>query len=273
LIDVVGVGIPEREPQRHPVLRGKHPLVPAEAKIVLWGGGIWNWLDPLTLVRAWPQVIAIHPQARLVFLGTRNPNPLVPVHEMVHKTEALAEEVGEKDRSIVFVEWLPYTDHEAVLGEADIGVTLQPTDVETRFSIRTRVIDYFRLRLPTLVTDGDITSEWIQQYGLGRVVPNFDVDAVARALNEMLDVPKESWASSFDTIRDQMAWKRVVAPLLAYCQSGQAAPDRQQRGEPVPEYDEPQTTIQNAIKILRQQGVAAFLKRTRHHLRWRRGQA
>ena len=64
-IDVVGIGFPERQPQSHPVLRGVHPMIPQDAKIVLWGGGIWNWLDPLTLVKAWPEVVSRHPECKI----------------------------------------------------------------------------------------------------------------------------------------------------------------------------------------------------------------
>ncbi len=69
LIDIVGVGIPDREPVHtdglcpRPLLRGIHPIIPDDAKIVLWGGGIWNWLDPLTLINAWPQVLELSRRA------------------------------------------------------------------------------------------------------------------------------------------------------------------------------------------------------------------
>jgi hypothetical protein len=126
LIDVVGIGFPNREPHSKPMLRGVHSAFPEDAQIVLWGGGIWDWLDPITLVKAWPQVLAQHPQARLIFLGTRHPNPLVPPHKMADETLALAAEIGEKERTIFFYEWLPYEEREALLCEADIGVTFHP---------------------------------------------------------------------------------------------------------------------------------------------------
>jgi glycosyltransferase involved in cell wall biosynthesis len=268
LIDVVGVGIPESEPERRAVIRGVHPLVPQDAQIVLWGGGIWNWLDPLTLVRAWPQVIAKHPKARLVFLGTKNPNPVVPVHEMVPKVISLAEEVGEKDKSIIFIEWLTFADHEAVLFEADLGVTLQPADIETRYSIRTRVIDYFRARLPILVSEGDITSEWITQYGLGEVIPTGDVDAAAAALNHLLDANKEDWNGAYDSVHASMGWKQVVAPLREYCLHGHYAPDRLRVFTSEDGIELPQGTILNALQILRTKGIGAFFKRAVYHLLW-----
>jgi glycosyltransferase involved in cell wall biosynthesis len=226
LIDVVGIGFLDREPQGHPFLRGLHPAFSVESKIVLWGGGMWDWLDPLTLVQAWPEVLAQIPEARLVFLGRRHPNPLVPRHAVAAQTEELAERLGEKDRSIFFYDWLAYADREALLCEADVGVTLHPLHVETRYSIRTRVMDYFWARLPVLITEGDVTSGWVQEWGLGRVVPEKDPQAVAQALLDILSIPKQDWASCFTPLRERFAWPRVVDPLQRYCLENRHLPDR-----------------------------------------------
>lgn len=271
LIDIVGIGFPSWEPRRRPFLRGIHPQVPPGSRIVLWGGGIWNWLDPITLVQAWPQVINNHPEARLVFLGTRHPNPQVPRHEMAEKTERLATEIGEKDHSIIFFEWLSYEDRELLLSEADIGVTLHPIHVETRFSLRTRVLDYLWARLPVLITEGDITSEWVRQYGLGEVVPPHDVNSVARSLNAILDRSKESWSPAFDPLRESLRWSEVVKPLLQYCQEGDYAPDRLDRGvlQEVPDPPGLKAGFMRARYILRTEGIGMLFHRSWRYLQWR----
>lgn len=271
LLDVVGIGFPKREPRHHPFLRGVNPNVPADARIVLWGGGIWNWLDPLTLVKAWPQVIDSHPQARLVFLGTRHPNPLVPVHEMAEKTEKLAAEIGEKDKSIIFIEWVSYEDREALLCEADMGVTLHPIHVETRYSLRTRVLDYFWAHLPVLITDGDITSEWIREYGLGVVVPEFDVQAVANGLNQILDMPKEKWAPAFKPLQEKLSWPEAVEPLRQYCLQGRYAPDRLERGGEEEQSLTPgwRGALKRARQIWRTEGTRALMHRGWRYIQWR----
>jgi glycosyltransferase involved in cell wall biosynthesis len=270
LIDIVGIGFPNREPVGKPLFRGAHPQLSEEARIVLWGGGIWNWLDPLTLVQAWPQVLARHPEARLVFLGTRHPNPLVPRHEMAAKAERLAGEIGEKDRSILFFEWLSYEDREALLCESDVGVTLHPIHVETRFSLRTRVLDYLWARLPVLITDGDVTSEWVREYGIGVVVPPFDAQAVGRGLIEILDQPKASWAPAFEPLRASLEWNQVVKPLLRYCLEGDYAPDRLDRQAPEPPpADSPAGRLARARNIWRTEGTRVLLHRAWRYLQWR----
>jgi GT2 family glycosyltransferase len=271
LIDVVGMGIPDREPQRNPLLRGIHPQIPGNARIVLWGGGIWNWLDPLTLIGAWPGVISQHPDARLVFLGTRHPNPSVPRHEMAKKAEDLAKEIGEIDRSVIFIEWLSYEERESLLCEADVGVTLHPLHVETRYSLRTRVLDYLWARLPILITEGDITSEWVLQHGIGKVVLPFDKQGVASGLNEILAKPKEEWAPRFQLLYDSLRWPRAVQPLKRYCLEGNYAPDRLDRSvqELSREVYVPASALNRALTIWRTGGTRLLFHRAWRYFQWR----
>ena len=230
LIDIVGIGL-SSQPPRHEtnILRGVHPNIPQDAKIVLWGGGIWNWLDPLTLIEAWPKVIKKFNQARLVFLGTHHPNPTVPAHEMALKTIQKAKQIGELDRSIIFLEWVSYKDRESLLCEADVGVTLHKLHAETRFSIRTRVLDYIWAEIPIVITEGDVTSEWVKKYGIGAVTTEADPNDVAQALIEVLKQPKESYRARFDPLKKEFAWEKVVQPVLYYCNKGEIAPDRKNR--------------------------------------------
>ncbi len=270
LIDVVGIGFLNREPRPNPTLRGIHPGFPEDARIVLWGGGIWDWLDPLTLVKAWTQVVAKNPQARLVFLGTRHPNPQVAPHKMAEQVQVLAAEIGEKDRTIFFYEWIPYEQREALLCEADIGVTLHPPHIETRYSIRTRVLDYLWARLPVLVSEGDVTSEWVKEYGVGKAVPPLDVEAVSQAIAQMLERPKSSWASAFDPLRESLSWSQVVEPLRRYCLQAEYAPDRQIRKLVTPAVVK-RGKLARVIEIWRTEGSRELLHRIRQ--KFRRGLA
>ena len=270
LIDVVSIGFPNRELHHYPLIRGIHPQVPDNAKIVLWGGGIWNWLDPLTLIKAWPNVLEQFPNARLIFLGTRHPNPDVPHHEMVDKSESLAKEIGEKGKTILFFEWFSYNDREALLCEADVGVTLHPVHIETRYSMRTRVLDYFWARLPTLMTKGDITSEWIREYNLGIVVPEFDEEAVASGLIQILNKPKDAWKDNFQPLHEKLQWHNVVEPLRKYCLEGGYAPDRQDRGSvPLALSNPPTSKLARARYIWRTEGTEALLHRLLRYIQHR----
>jgi glycosyltransferase involved in cell wall biosynthesis len=272
LIDVVGIGYPDREPNKEPIIRGIHPLVPQDARIVLWGGGVWNWLDPLTLIRAWSTVIKAQPQARLIILGTRHPNPDIPQHKMAADAQILASEIGEKDKSILFIDWLSFKDRESLLSEADVGIVLHPMHIETRYSIRTRVVDYLWAKLPVVITEGDITSTWIQKNAIGSVVPPADIEAVSTALINILERPKESWTASFEPLDEIFRWSQVVSPLRDYCLSGAHAADRKVVSQL--QYDiKPSSSWRSkfvrARFILHSEGWRSLVHRTGRYLQWR----
>ena len=79
LIDVVPFGIPAEPPRASaPVLKGVVEGIGPDDKVVLWGGGIYNWFDPLTLVRAVDRLRERRDDVRLFFLGMQHPHPDVP---------------------------------------------------------------------------------------------------------------------------------------------------------------------------------------------------
>ena len=82
-IDIVPFGISDHPPERTgPGIRGVIPGIGADDTVILWGGGVYNWFDPLTLIRAVDQLRARRPDVRLVFLGMRHPNPDIPEMRM-----------------------------------------------------------------------------------------------------------------------------------------------------------------------------------------------
>jgi Glycosyl transferases group 1 len=271
LIDVVGVGMPERRPTGGPILRGIHPQVASDSRIVLWGGGIWDWLDPLTLIQAWPQVLKAHPKARLVFLGARHPNPLVPPHAMAQRAQDLANEIGEKDRTIIFYDWLSYKQREALLCEADVGVMLHSVHIETRYSIRTRIFDYIWACLPILITTGDVTSEWVEQYNLGEVVAPQNVEDTSQALSRLLDKPKSDWGQAFTPLQNIFSWTHVVEPLRNYCLQGGSSPYRASRNVPG-QSSSLNAGLARARYILNREGWRALVSRSWGYIKWKLSQ-
>ena len=191
---------------------------------------------------------------------------------MALETIELAEKIGEKDKTIVFIDWLAYADHEASLCEADIGVTFQPDHIETRYSIRSRVVTYFWTHLPSLISDGDITADWVRQYRVGCVVKPGNVEDVAKTLDEMLKVNKEEWSPNFEPMEEQFIWPNVVAPLRNYCLNAAYAPDRLQRAYHMPSFatvtPKKRNPFRHAIAIARQEGLGAMFRRTVRHMIW-----
>jgi glycosyltransferase involved in cell wall biosynthesis len=197
LIDVVPLGIPgEAPPPRRPA-RGE--------RVLLWAGGIWNWLDPLTPIRAVARLGL--PALKLVFLGVDHPRVERPA--MVERAQALARELN---APVEFRSgWVPYEDRARHLGSATLGVSAHFDSLETRYAFRTRLLDHLWAGLPTVTTRGDVLSKLVQARGLGRAVAPGDVDGYARAIEELLDDPPPG--ARFEPVREELAWPRVVEPL------------------------------------------------------------
>lgn len=230
LVEVVPFGLPPRPP-RHTrwVLKGAVPGIGRHDKVILWGGGIWEWLDPLTLIRAMPKVVEKCPEARLVFPGTRHPNTeAVPDMPMRQCAWQLAQELGMLDRTVFFGEWVDYADWPNFLLEADVGVSLHFDTLEARLAFRSRVMDYIWAELPMVVTCGDATSEVVAQNSLGCVVGFEAVNEVAAAILALLQDGRETWRTRFADVRQAFSWERVAEPLVSFCTQPRRAADRRQ---------------------------------------------
>jgi glycosyltransferase involved in cell wall biosynthesis len=220
LIDVVPFGVDPSPPaDSSRVLKGVVPGIEETDKVALWGGGIWDWLDPLTVIRA------VHrlgrPDVKLFVLGTRSPNPAVPLMGMEVQALRLAEELGLVDRSVFFNHgWVPFEQRAGYLLEADVGVSAHRDELEARFAFRTRLLDCIWAGLPVVTTEGDSVAALIEQRELGSVVRCGDVDGFALALARVLDQDRSEFAGRFAETRALFEWPRVVEPLAQMLDAG-----------------------------------------------------
>jgi glycosyltransferase involved in cell wall biosynthesis len=217
LVAVVPFGLePEAPHATRRVLKGVVPGIRETDTVLLWGGGIWNWFDPLTLIRAVGRIAETRDDVKLFFLGVRHPNPLIEEMEMARRARELAAELGLTDRCVFFnTEWVPYEERQAYLLEADLGVSTHFDNVETRFSFRTRVLDYLWAGLPIVSTRGDVLSELVDARGLGVVVDVGDVDGLVEAIVALADDADARAAISarIAAVRGELSWPRVVDRL------------------------------------------------------------
>ncbi len=229
LLGVVPFGIEDSAPvQRRHGIKGAVEGIGPDDKVILWGGGVYNWFDPLSLVRAVDRLKDRHPDVRLYFLGMKHPNPGVPAMTVAFETQKLARELGLTGRHVFFNEgWVPYEERADYLLDADVGVSTHFHHVETEFSFRTRILDYLWASLPIVATDGDTFGGLIAAHGLGRAVPAEDVDALEAALEEMLydEAAAAAARSAVQAFAGQYAWSRVLAPLVEFCRHPKRAAD------------------------------------------------
>ena len=233
LIDIVPFGIQDSEPvQRKRGIKGTIAGIEMDDKVILWGGGIYNWFDPLTLIRAVGRLSEVHPEVRLVFMGLKHPNPGVPDMRIAWESRQLADELGLTDRVVFFNEgWVPYNERADLLLDADVGVSTHFHHIETAFSFRTRILDYLWCNLPIVATRGDAFGDLIAERGLGIAVPPEDEDALVDALSTMLydEDARAAAKSAIAEVAQEYRWSRVLQPLVEFCKAPRRAPDLVQR--------------------------------------------
>ncbi|MDQ1463320.1 MAG: hypothetical protein QOC73_261 [Actinomycetota bacterium] len=234
LLRIVPFGVPDEPPQRldEPVLRGVVDGIGPDDEILLWGGGIYNWFDPQTLIKAVDVLRSKRPNLRLVFMGARHPNPAVATMRAAVGARELSESLGLTGVHVFFSDtfssgWVPYADRGRYLAEATIGVSTHHDHIETAFSFRTRVLDYFWAGLPVVTTRGDAMADLVEAAGAGRTVTPGDVDGLAAALHELLDdkALRTNAAQASRQLADSFRWSVVAAPLIEFCRHPYRAPD------------------------------------------------
>ena len=229
LLAVSPFGLSDEPPVRtRPAIKGVVPGIAESDKVILWGGGVYNWFDPLTLIRAVDELRQRHDDVRLFFLGMKHPNPTVPKMQMAWECRQLSDRLGLTDKFVFFNEqWVEYHDRPNYLLDADIGVSTHFLHVETTFSFRTRMLDYLWAGLPIVATEGDSFGRLIASEGLGVAVPERDAAALAAGIERALY--DEEFASScrqnVARIRGQFAWSSALRPLVEFCRRAEPAAD------------------------------------------------
>ncbi len=264
LIAVSPFGVADTPPEHtRPALKGVVPGIGTDDKVILWGGGIYNWFDPLTLLHAIDRLRTRRPDVRLYFLGLKHPNPDVPEMRMAVATRNLSDALGLTDKHVFFNEdWVEYDDRQNYLLEADIGVSTHLDHVETAFSFRTRILDYLWASLPIVATAGDTFATLIDEHGLGFTVPAGDVDALEDALFRLLDddALAADCRARVAAFAPRYSWAKVLEPLIEFCRAPRRAPDLVPLGSAV-------VAAHSEIQPVRVTNVASDLALAREYFR------
>jgi hypothetical protein len=232
LLDIAPFGTPAEPPVRTGVgVRGRVPGVGPDDPLFIWNGGLWDWFDPDSFVRAVDLARRQVPDLRAYFMGIHHPHAGAEQTATVRRVLRLADERGLTGTHVFFNDWTAYDERQNTYLDATAIVSLHPAHLESRFSFRTRFLDGIWAGVPIVSTEGDVFADLIRQEGLGLVVPPSDDAAAAAAMVRLASEPAlvEAARGRLAAIAPRYHWDNAVAPLATWM----AAPTRTGR-RPVP---------------------------------------
>lgn len=196
-----------------------HTQLTVTDRVFVWGGGMHNWLDAETPIRAMSLLRFSHPHIKLLFAASIG-HPGQARGSGANSALALSHEMGLKNANVFFLEqWSRYSERSGYLNGATAGLVCHRDHVETRFAFRTRVLDYLWAGLPIVTSDGDEFADLVRKFDLGIVVPPGDPQALADAfvsLVKRIDAG-EPFNDRIASIRPLYHWDEVAKPLLEFC--------------------------------------------------------
>jgi len=268
MIDVVPFGIPCNKPSHNrQVLKGKIDGIREDDFVIIWGGGIYNWFDPLTLIRAMAKVSEDRDDIKLFFMGVKHPNPRVRELQLAGETVDLAKKLNVYNKSVFFnFGWVEYESRQNYLLESDAGIITHPEHIETRFSFRTRILDYLWAGLPIISTKGDSLSELVEKKALGVTVRSENVDDIVKAVVRLAD-DREFYRRCAGNIEDaakEYTWEKVCQPLVNFCRDPafSAVKDKSERGSS----SSREMSIADGSRCCERKNAFYLAKRFFHHL-------
>jgi len=196
----------------------KFPQIKKGDKILYWGGGIWNWFDPLSVIKAVEIISLKRKDVKLFFLGTKHPNSLIKKMKTANEAVHYAKDKGLLDKFVFFnFDWTPYEERADYLMQAAIGVSTHFDNTETRFSFRTRILDYLWAELPMILTRGDAFAKLCEEKNLGRVVDFENPKQIAAAAEAIIDNPTltATIKKNIKEVKKDFYWTTIAGQIAA----------------------------------------------------------
>ncbi|MFC7679252.1 glycosyltransferase family 4 protein [Paenibacillus sp. GCM10028914] len=220
IIDIVPFGLDSDPPiKTKSVIKGVIPNINHDDIVLLWGGGVWDWLDPVLAIEAMKQIKTSNDKIKLLFMGIRPPNNTAGMRK-VALIQEMSGNYSLTGNTVFFNDWVSYEERHNYLLESDIGLSLHQNHLETRFSFRTRMLDYIWCELPTISTRGDVFSEIIFQHQIGEVIKEEDVEGLVNAIQNV-SIKNKIYKDNFQQLKKRMTWEEAVKPLIGYLESPQ----------------------------------------------------
>lgn len=217
LISIIPFGI-EKTPLKDngKSVRNKYGLG-EEDTLLVWAGGIWEWMDPFTVVKALD--LLKDKNIKCLFMGTKRPGQEDDYAPNVKALIELSNKLELTNKVVFFEEWVPFRGREKYLMAADIGITTYLRNLEGEYSFRTRILDYIWADTPFIITKGDYFAYLADDKKIGLTVEEKKPEELAEKIL-MLKEDKalyENCKSNILTIKESFYWENNMQGLIQYC--------------------------------------------------------
>ncbi len=208
LVAVVPFGLPEQLPEPRLLLEERDSRV----KRLLFGG-LYDWYDPWTLLKALDHVDC---DWRLLLI--HQPGSGAP-QRLFEEVQSFCSQKGWWGTRVETHDWVAFDRRFDLLRDVDVLVAPHRPSLETDLSLRTRFLDALAVGCPVVTSAGGALSRLLDQHDAGWVVPCEDELALARALNDVLSSERSGTSGRTENARRLAAdytWTRTLEPLISF---------------------------------------------------------
>lgn len=219
---------PRSTPSRPRPIRSMFSAIGPHDPVIVWAGGLHEWLDPLLVINSLPAVLEENPDTRLVFMAGPHPNTSIENMGTRGKAIELAREKRLFGRNVFFVnQWVEYQERLNWVADATIGVIADQLHLESRLSHRTRLLDHIQVGLPTVTTQGDPLGGAMVAAGAAVAAPR-DEFAFGTALATLVnnDHKLGEMGRAGRAMAANLGWEQTLSPLTDWARNPKPAIDR-----------------------------------------------
>ena len=205
------------------MLREAFPAIGPDDRVLVWGGGLWSWLDPLTPMRAAARLAG--EDVHLVLMGAGRPG-IEATGQAAGRGAGAGRRRG-RSRTSMSRRLGPIRRAGPLAGRRGSRRLRARDHLEARYAHRTRVLDYLWAGLPVVATRGDALADLVssakdsaarRRRAIRRRLPT-------RA-RELLGPAGAAARERVAAVAPSLHWDVVAAPLVDWCATAAEHPRR-----------------------------------------------
>jgi len=162
------------------------PLTINSRNVVLWFGGIYPWMDPEPLIKAFGRICRKYSKWKLRILGGFQPGTGYKdrYERLVVKAKSVIPGL-----QLQVVEWQKNEDLKKYFKDVSFAVHLSKSSPEDYYAHRVRLLTLLNSGIPVLTSGKDVISDLMVKNGVGKRIKN-NHGEIEKAVLEMIKSPE-----------------------------------------------------------------------------------